>query len=308
MLSIEGLTKRYGQLLAVDDVSLTVAPGRLVGFVGPNGAGKSTTMRSIFGLVEPDAGTIAWDGVPVDRARLNRFGYLPEQRGLYPKMAIAEQVAFFAQLKGVARAEATRRADALLGSLGLEDRLTQPLEKLSHGNQQRVQLAVSLANDPDLLVLDEPFSGLDPVAVTTLERVLRDRVDSGAGVLFSSHQLELVERLCDEIAIIVAGRIRASGTVKAVRASSGHRQVIVEVESSATPLDEALAGLDVVTATATTATVLVRSDAEAGDVFERARRAGPVVRLEYDHPSLADHFAAMMGQWGLEEPRDGRAS
>lgn len=300
MLAIEGLTKRYGDILAVDQVSLVVPPGRLVGFVGPNGAGKSTTMRSIFGLVEPDAGTIAWDGVPVDRDRLNRFGYLPEQRGLYPKMAIAEQVAFFAQLKGVARPEARRRAEALLVSLGLEDRLAQPLEKLSHGNQQRVQLAVSLANDPDLLVLDEPFSGLDPVAVHTLERVLRERVEAGAGVLFSSHQLELVERLCDEIVIIVAGRVRASGTVQAVRASSGHRRVRVEIEPTDTPIGDVLGGLDVVVASATTATIRVHSDAEAGDVLDRARRAGPVVRLDYDYPSLTDHFASMMGQWGLE--------
>ena len=183
MLRIDGLTKRYGPVLAVDDVSLGVEPGRMVGFVGPNGAGKSTTMRAIFGLVAPDAGTITWHGDIVGRDQHRRFGYMPEQRGLYPKMAIAEQVAYFAELKGIRRRPARKRAEELLGSLGLGDRATDPLEKLSHGNQQRVQLAASLANDPDLLVLDEPFSGLDPVAVETLNEVLVERVAAGAGAL-----------------------------------------------------------------------------------------------------------------------------
>jgi ABC-2 type transport system ATP-binding protein len=293
-LSITGLTKRYGPILAVDDVSLAVAPGRLVGFVGPNGAGKSTTMRSVFGLVEPDAGSIAWNGSPVGRPQLDRFGYLPEQRGLYPKMPVAEQVAFFAQLKGLGRREASGRAETLLASLGLGDRLGEPLERLSHGNQQRVQLAVALANDPDLLVLDEPFSGLDPVAVDTLEVVLRARVEAGAGVLFSSHQLDLVERLCDEIVIIVDGRIQATGTVRQVRAGAGFRRVLIEVDRPTEPLDRALADLDLIDAGHSAATIRVGSDAEVGPLLDRVRRLGPVVRLDYDHPSLTDQFASIV--------------
>ena len=239
MLEISNLTKRYGDLLAVDDVSLTVPRGRIVGFVGPNGAGKSTTMRSVFGLVEPDGGTIAWDGAPVDRSSLARFGYMPEQRGLYPKMKVADQIGFFAELKGVERSTARTRAAEILASLDLADRADDPLEKLSHGNQQRVQLAVSLVTDPDLLVLDEPFNGLDPVAVETLQQALRERVSRGVGVLFSSHQLDLVERICDELVVIVDGRVRAAGTVAEVRGASGTKLCTIEVDRPLMPLVDA---------------------------------------------------------------------
>ena len=298
MLRIEGLTKRYGPVVAVDDLSLRVDPGRMVGFVGPNGAGKSTTMRSIFGLVVPDAGSITWSGREVDRQLRTRFGYMPEQRGLYPKMPIAEQVAFFAELQQVERGRARASAEELLVALGLGDRLGDPLEKLSHGNQQRVQLAVSLANDPELLVLDEPFSGLDPVAVETLQLVLVERVAAGAGVLFSSHQLDLVERLCDEIVVIADGRVRASGTIGEVRAEAGVRYVEVEVEHPRMPLAEALVGLELARVEERSATVVVASDAELGAVVERARQAGTVTRLDYDLPSLTERFTDIVGPSG----------
>ena len=294
MLSISGLSKRYGDIVATDGVSFDVPAGRLVGFVGPNGAGKSTTMRSIFGLVEPDAGSITWHGEPVERRHLAHFGYMPEQRGLYPKMAIAEQVAFFAELKGVDRRTARARAEELLDALGLGDRLDDPLEKLSHGNQQRVQLATSLANDPELLVLDEPFNGLDPVAVVTLQKVLNERVEAGAGVLFSSHQLDLVERLCDEIVIIIDGQIQASGTVRDVRAETGVRLVRLEVDRPIMPIADALVGLELVDSTTTTATVRVGSDAEIDDILGRARQAGAVSRLDYDMPTLEERFSALV--------------
>ena len=230
MLKIRGLTKSFGPTMAVREVDLSVEPGRMVGFVGPNGAGKSTTMRSVMRLVEPDGGTITWCGRPVDAATLERVGYLPEQRGLYPKMAIAEQVAYFAELKGLPHRQARTRAEDLLGELGLADRLGEKLHKLSHGNQQRVQLAVALACDPELLILDEPFNGLDPVAAKTLQAVLEERVADGAAVLFSSHQLELVERVCDELAVIIAGRIEAAGPIEEVKSRRGTRRAFVRVD------------------------------------------------------------------------------
>ncbi len=289
MLDIADLTKSYGELLAVNDVSLSVARGRIVGFVGPNGAGKSTTMRSIFGLVEPDAGSIHWDGSPVTHAHLSRFGYMPEQRGLYPKMRIQEQVAFFAQLKGVERKEAGRRAGDLLDSLGLGDRLNDPLEKLSHGNQQRVQLAVSLVNDPELLVLDEPFNGLDPVAVNTLQDVLEERVANGSGALFSSHQLDLVERICDEIVIIVNGSIQASGSVADVRASTGQRHLTVTVDRPLMPLADAI-DRPLVSSSTSEAVMLIDSDEQLDQVLTQARSVGMVTRFDYDLPSLQEVF------------------
>lgn len=294
MLQITDLSKRYGDLVAVDGVSLAVPRGRIVGFVGPNGAGKSTTMRSIFGLVAPDAGEITWDGSVVDRTSVARFGYMPEQRGLYPKMKVAEQVAFFAELKAVDASTARRRAHEILEALDLGDRVDDPLEKLSHGNQQRVQLAVSLVTEPDLLVLDEPFNGLDPVAVTTLQEVLRERVDRGVGVLFSSHQLDLVERICDELAIIVSGTIRAAGTVAEVRAATGTRLCTIEVDRPLVPLADAVQA-PVLAATTRSVVVEVADDNELEALLAQARGAGTITRFDYDLPSLQDAFTAIAG-------------
>ncbi len=294
MLHIENLTKRYGELVAVDDVSLDVQPGKIVGFVGPNGAGKSTTMRSIFGLVAPDAGSIRWNGETVEQNHMRSFGYMPEQRGLYPKMKIAEQVSFFAELKHVPAKQARMQAEALLTSLDLGDRLDDPLEKLSHGNQQRVQLAVSLVNNPELLVLDEPFNGLDPVAVITLQEVLAEQVSAGAGVLFSSHQLDLVERVCDEIVVIVNGQILARGSVRDVRAAGGDRHVTIEVDRPIMPIIDALDPDTVMTSTTESATVRVSGDEELEAVLAKARQAGPIVRFDYHLPSLEERFASIV--------------
>ncbi|MFN3215310.1 MAG: ABC transporter ATP-binding protein [Acidimicrobiales bacterium] len=300
MLRINDLSKRYGELTAIDGVDLTVARGRIVGFVGPNGAGKSTTMRSIFGLVAPDRGTIAWDDEPVGPAATSRFGYMPEQRGLYPKMKVQEQIAFFAELKGVDRPTARSRAGEILQSLDLADRAGDPLEKLSHGNQQRVQLAVSLVTEPDLMVLDEPFNGLDPVAVDTLQQVLRDRVARGAGVLFSSHQLDLVERICDELVIIVGGRVRAAGTVNDVRAASGRRQCTIEVDRPQMPLADAF---DVPVRSSTTRSVVLDVPGDEGleRMLATARTVGTVVRFDYDLPSLGDAFTTIAGEYAADD-------
>lgn len=292
MLHISDLSKSYGDLVAVNGVTLSVPRGRIVGFVGPNGAGKSTTMRSIFGLVEPDAGTITWDGSPVGPEHHSRFGYMPEQRGLYPKMKIREQIAFFAELKGIDRKTANNRAVAILESLDLGDRLNDQLEKLSHGNQQRVQLAVSLVTNPELLVLDEPFNGLDPVAVNTLQDVLTERVASGAGVLFSSHQLDLVERICDEIVIIVKGEVRAAGTVHDVRASAGIRHLSIEVDRPIMPLADAI-NRPVVTGSTSQGVVEISDDSELESVLAQARTAGTVTRFDYDLPDLQSVFTSI---------------
>src|SRR3954451_15640512 len=239
MLEVADLARRYGDVVALDGLSFTVEPGRLFGFVGPNGAGKTTTMRIILGVLQPDAGTVRWRGRPVDLATRARFGYMPEERGLYPKMRVRDQLAYFARLHGLCGAAAggaadrlLRRlrgaaavpaADRLIGRLGLEERAGDRVETLSLGNQQRVQLGVALVHEPEVLVLDEPYSGLDPVGVDVLSGVLQERAQAGVPVVFSSHQLELVERLCEAVAIINRGRIVATGPVDALR--DGGRRV-----------------------------------------------------------------------------------
>src|SRR5687767_15168524 len=217
MLIAEGLQRRFGDVVALDGLSLTVGAGEVLGFLGPNGSGKTTALRSILGISEPDAGTVTWNNAPVDDAARRRFGYLPEERGLYPGMKIAEQLAYFATLYGIDHGKGLQNAGRWLERLGLADRVDDKLDSLSLGNQQRVQLAAALVHEPELLILDEPFSGLDPVGVDVMANALRSRVEQGVSVVFSSHQLDLVERLCDAVGIIKDGRMHAVGTVQDLR-------------------------------------------------------------------------------------------
>lgn len=219
MLQIEGLDRSFGDRKVLDDVGFTVRRGRLTGFVGGNGAGKTTTMRIILGVLAADAGRVTLDGHPLTAEDRVDFGYMPEERGLYPKMKVAEQVAYLGRLHGVERSVAMARAHELLARLGLDARADEPLENLSLGNQQRAQIAAALVHDPQVLILDEPFSGLDPLAVDVVVGVLAEYAASGVPVLFSSHQLELVERLCDDLVIIAGGRIRAAGAREELRES-----------------------------------------------------------------------------------------
>ena len=224
MLELSHVTKSYGAHRVLNDLSFAVRPGRLTGFVGGNGAGKTTTMRIILGVLAKDAGSVTINGAALTSADRRRFGYMPEERGLYPKMKVGEHITYLARLHGFDKGEAETRATALLEQLGLGERLNDTVEKLSLGNQQRAQIAAALVHEPDVLLLDEPFSGLDPLAVDVVADVLHRRAAAGVSVLFSSHQLDVVERLCDDIVIIAGGEIRAAGSSEHLRQQhSGHR-------------------------------------------------------------------------------------
>lgn len=216
MMQIEKLSRRFGDVQAVDDVSFTVTPGRKTGFVGGNGAGKTTTMRMILGVLAPTSGQVLWDGAPITVEQRRRIGYMPEERGLYPRMKIAEQLIYLGRLYGADAGSAERRADELLAHFDLGDRRDDLLDSLSLGNQQRVQIAAALIHHPAALVLDEPFSGLDPVAVDQMVELLAHEA-SDVPLLFSSHQLDLVERLCDDLVILSGGRVVAAGSVDELR-------------------------------------------------------------------------------------------
>ncbi|MGW5558755.1 ABC transporter ATP-binding protein [Micromonospora sp. NPDC003944] len=218
-LRLDGVDRSFGDRQVLRNVSFEVSAGRMTGFVGANGAGKTTTMRIILGVLAPDAGEVSWGGAPLTRQDRRRFGYMPEERGLYPKMTTREQVTYLGRLHGLDAAAARRSTDALLDRVGLGERGDDLLETLSLGNQQRAQIAAALVHDPEVLVLDEPFSGLDPLAVETVVAVLRERAAAGVPVLFSSHQLDVVERLCDDLVIIGDGVIRAAGSRQQLRDS-----------------------------------------------------------------------------------------
>jgi ABC-2 type transport system ATP-binding protein len=229
VLDVTDLRKSYGEVTALDGLSLTARPGRLLGFLGPNGAGKTTAMRAVFGLVGLEAGTVRWRGAEVTGEVRRRFGYMPEQRGLYPRMAVGRQLRYLAELHGMTPADGAAATTRWLDALGLADRDRSKLADLSHGNQQRIQLAASLVHDPELLVLDEPFNGLDPIGVEDMSGVLRARAAAGATVVFSSHQLELVEELCDDVVIVAAGRQRLTGTLEEARGAASYRRVEVRL-------------------------------------------------------------------------------
>ncbi len=222
-IETRGLSRTFGDVRAVDGVDLVVRPGGLTGFVGGNGAGKTTTMRMVMGVLRPDAGQVLWDGRPMTAADRQRFGYMPEERGLYPKQKVADQLAYLGRLSGMPGAAARAAVTEHLERFSLTDRAGDRVESLSLGNQQRVQIIAALLHEPTALVLDEPFSGLDPTAVDAMADVLRGRAAAGVPVLFSSHQLDLVERLCDSLVVLARGRVVAQGTVEALRAGGPAR-------------------------------------------------------------------------------------
>ena len=293
MLTLSDLHKRYGDVAALDGLSLTARPGRLLGFLGPNGAGKTTTMRAVFGLVGLDAGTVRWNDAPITQDDMLRFGYMPEQRGLYPRMPAGAQLTYLARLHGMEPAAASTAATEWLERLGLGDRADDPVSALSHGNQQRVQLAASLVHEPDLLVLDEPFNGLDPLGVAAMSDVLRDRAAGGATVVFSSHQLDLVEALCDDVVIIAAGRDVVAGSLEEVQASTRHRRVELRLAGGHVPPTPE--GIEAVAERDGLVTWRVPVDTDPASLLGRVADHGQVERFAFEPPTLSEIFRDVVG-------------
>jgi ABC-2 type transport system ATP-binding protein len=290
MIQTRGLTRRFGDLTAVDDVSFDVPRGKLTGFVGGNGAGKTTTMRMIMGLLGIDAGEVLWKGEPITAAVRRRCGYMPEERGLYPKQKVLDQLVYLGELSGMPAGDARQSAQEHLERFGLGERTGDRVEKLSLGNQQRVQIIAALMNQPLALILDEPFSGLDPAAVDSMADLLRDETARGVPVLFSSHQLDLVERLCDHVVVLAGGRAVAQGSVDDLRARSPERLRLVTGGDAGWVRDET--GVHVVDVDGPTAVVeldgtdplvvrrrLLTAALDRGDVVELVRVVTPLSEI-----------------------------
>ena len=290
MLQVDRLRKTFGPVTALDDVSLEVRPGEIVGFVGSNGAGKSTTMRIAMGVLAAESGQVSWRGEPLSFQTRRRFGYMPEQRGLYPKMRIRDQIAYLARLHGMGAAEATAAAGRLLERMQVQAEPTAMLQALSLGNQQRVQLAAALVHSPELLILDEPFSGLDPLGVDTMAQVLQQACDDGVAVLFSSHQLELVERLCDRITIIRSGRLIAEGTLAQLRSAKGAQQLQVRIDGAPDGWLDAVAGASIESVDGGVQTIALADPQLDQQVLAAAARAGRVVSYGWAQQPLSQLY------------------
>jgi ABC-2 type transport system ATP-binding protein len=287
VLRINHIAKQFGDVVALRDVSLDVPPGRIVGFLGRNGAGKTTTMRTVFGLVKPDAGSVTYNDESIDHDTRLRFGYMPEERGLYPRMKVKEQLVYFGRLAGMTSGDAGDSADHWLESFGLADRSDSKLEDLSHGNQQRIQLAAAIVHDPEVIVLDEPFSGLDPIGVESLSDVLRQFSAKGAAILFSSHQLDLVEHICEDVAIVDEGSIVVSGELERLREDASYRRVEIWLDGAV--WDPPVEGAHRVEAGGRIHHI-VSAQVDVEEMLGLARAAGSITRFSYEPPSLSDIF------------------
>ncbi len=291
MLQLIELRRRFGDVVALDGVSFDVPEGRIVGFVGRNGSGKTTTMRITLGVLETDDGEVRWRDAPVDATVRRRFGYMPEERGLYPKMHVLEQLVYLARLRGTPKDVARSRALELLEVLEVIGDPQARMESLSLGNQQRVQLAASLVHAPDLLVLDEPFSGLDPVGVDVLAGVLqREARERGVAVVFSSHQLELVERLCDAVVLIDDGRVVTSGTIAELRAMRARNLWRVEVSGAGDAWWGAIPGVRLDDRNDGVVILELDDGADPQRVLDLARAEGDVRAFGPIEPTLAQLF------------------
>jgi ABC-2 type transport system ATP-binding protein len=297
-LEIDGLSRRYGAVTALDGLTFGVPAGQVFGFLGPNGSGKTTTMRAVFGVTALDAGEIRWRGRPVDEAARRTFGYMPEERGLYPAMPLFDQVEYFARLHGLDGPAAAKAARHWIDRLGLSGRDRTRVDALSHGNQQRAQLAVALAHEPELLVLDEPFSGLDPGGIDDMSAILAERAAAGVTVLFSSHQLDLVEDICEAVAIIYQGRLVVSGAVADLRRGDRPRLAVRVAGDDAAGwsagISPADGTVDLVRADGT-AEISLTASGDAQRILDLARAGGPVEHFGYEDRRLSEVFRQATG-------------
>ncbi|WP_181043348.1 ATP-binding cassette domain-containing protein [Actinokineospora auranticolor] len=294
-LEIVGVSKRYGDVVALREMTFEVGAGELFGFVGSNGAGKTTTMRIALGVLAADGGEVRWGGEPITLETRRHIGYMPEERGLYPKMKVGEQLVYLARLHGLDAVTARRSVEEWTERLGVASRRDDEVQKLSLGNQQRVQLAAALVHNPSILVLDEPFSGLDPVAVDVMSKVLQDKAAEGVPVVFSSHQLELVERLCHRVGIVRSGHMVACDTVEALQAG-GTVRLVVDAPNAQPGWADGVPGVVVEEQFGGRTVLELRDGADDQAVLRAALATGPVLEFSRRRQSLTELFRNVVSE------------
>lgn len=289
-----GLHRKYGDTVALDGLTMSIPPGVVFGLLGPNGSGKTTSMRAVMGVTALDAGAITWNGKPLTRADRMTFGYMPEERALYTDMYVAEHLVYFSRLRGATKVEAERRAADWLEKLNLSERAGDKIEGLSQGNKQRVQVANTLVHDPPVMLLDEPFSGLDPVGIDFLASVLRERAEAGATVVFSSHQLDVVEHLCSQVAIVHKGRLVSAGSTRDLTAPTG-RHLCLEVVGARRGWERRLRGVKVLSKNEGRLDLELLDGHDASAVLDQARKAGEVTEFAQVRRKMSEVFLDAVG-------------
>ncbi|MDQ6683459.1 MAG: ATP-binding cassette domain-containing protein [Chloroflexota bacterium] len=301
-LVVDHISKRFGAILALDDATFTVEPGRIFGLLGANGAGKTTSMRIVLDILRPDSGTVTWEGRPNTALPRRTWGYLPEERGLYLRMRVGELLRFFASLYGVSSADASREVDAWLERFRISEYLGRKVEELSKGNQQKIQFIAAILHDPQVLIMDEPFSGLDPVNVQLLKEAFLAMRDRGKTLIFSTHQMETVEELCESIAILDRGRVVVSGAVRDVKRAMGRQVVRLAIDGDGTGWVEQIPGVRLTRRGEDYLELHVASGSDPEEILRAALARGDrVTRFEIAEPSLEEIFIEHVGR-RAEEP------
>ena len=293
IVALAGVTKAYENKIAVNDLSLSIEAGQMFGLLGPNGAGKTSSIRMMMGITVPDSGSILLFDKPFARNNLERVGYLPEERGLYKKMKVLDQLIFFGQLHGLASDEAQKRAVSWAGRMEISDALPKRTEELSKGMQQKIQFIATLLHDPRLIVMDEPFSGLDPVNAVLVERTLLELKDQGKAILFSTHRMDQVEKLCDSICLINNGKAVLAGNLRQIKAGYERNHVIVEFEGNSAFLNsEEVAQAKNFSGHAE---ITLKPNGNAQKLLHEAAAMATIFRFELVEPSLEEIFIQTVG-------------
>jgi ABC-2 type transport system ATP-binding protein len=296
-LQVQGISKTFGAFTAVRDVSFTAEEGQIFGFLGTNGAGKTTTMRIILDILRPDTGSVTWNGTPNTRVPRRAWGYLPEERGLYPKMVVEDQLLFLARLYGAAERDARRALDDWLERFAITENRRKRVEQLSKGNQQKIQFLAAVLHDPDILIMDEPFSGLDPVNAAQLIEAFGEMRRRGKTIIFSTHQMEQAEELCQSVAIIHRGRLVVNGDVRAVKRSTGRQIVrLALADDPAITWLDSMPGVTVTKRRPDFVEMEIQHGLDPETILRAAlEKGGRVMRFEIGEPSLNDIFLASVG-------------
>ena len=293
-LTIHEITKKFGSFTAVDNLSLEIEKGSIFGMLGANGAGKTTTFRMILGLIEPTSGGILWDGNAIDYTNSAHIGYLPEERGLYPKLKTGEQLIYLARLRGMDKSSAEKEAKEWLERFNVPDYWDKKVGDLSKGNQQKIQFIASVIHKPDLLILDEPFSGLDPLNVELLKKAVQDLRKAGMTIVFSSHRMEHVEELCENLCILQHGEAIVKGRLKEIKRSFGKKNIVIHADYDLSFLSEYPGVLRMKEVTEGVH-VQISKEEDAKLILEDTVKRGFIRKFELEEPSLQDIFIEKVG-------------